>query len=134
MDISVKIGRNHLPNIERNVTKAKKTRCLVKHVEDGALWNIPFYYINLDDVDTDIKPSENQKGIAKAVLKVGDRVGFKGKEQEDLYGEVIRLNQKTATIQVGPKSQWRVSYSLLFSVLDGEGAEEQGTQTLLPGV
>jgi len=120
--------------IDAVVIKAKKTRCLVKHIEDGKVWNIPFYYINLADVDTDIKSSEKQKGIARAVLKVGDRVGFKGKEQEDLYGEVIRLNQKTATIQVGLNSQWRVSYSLLFSVLDGEGTEEQGTQTLLPGV
>jgi len=120
--------------VDAIVVKPKKTRCLVKHVEDGAYWNIPFYYINLDNVDTDIKPSENKRGIAKAVLKVGDRVGYKSKTGEDVYGSVIRLNQKTATIQVDPHSRWRVSYGLLFSVLDGEQAEEKGAQTLLPEI
>jgi hypothetical protein len=120
--------------IDAVVVKPKKTLCLVKHVDDGKMWNIPIYYINLDNVDTDIKADEGQRGIAKAVLKVWDRVGFKGKEEGDLYGEVIRLNQKTATIRVDQYNQWRVSYALLFPVLDGEQAEQAGGQTLLPGV
>jgi len=120
--------------IDAIVIQPKKTRCLVKDIKDGKRWNIPFYYINLDDADTDIRPTKNQVGIPKSVLKIGDTVGFKNKDQEDIYGEVIRLNQKTATIKVDMHNQWRVSYSLLFPVLDGEQSEQKGVQELLPGL
>ena len=83
--------------IDAVIIKVKNTRCLVKNIKDGKRWDLPFYFINMDDVDTDIRPSKNQMGIPKSVLKVGDRIGFKSKTQNDLYGEVIRLNKKTAT-------------------------------------
>ena len=86
--------------VDAIVIQPKKTRCLVEHIKNGERWNIPFYYINLDDVDTDIRPTKHQAGIPKSALKVGDTVGFKNKNQDDVYGEVIRLNQKTATILV----------------------------------
>lgn len=118
--------------IDAVVIKAKKTRCLVENIHDGKRWNIPFYFINLDAVDTDIRVSKNERGIPKASLKVRDRVGFKDKQQNEIYGEVIRLNQKTATIVVDSSHQWRVAYSLLFPVLDGERIEESTLQELLP--
>ncbi len=120
--------------IDAIVIRSKKTLCLVEHIKDGERWNIPFYYINLGDVDTDIRPEKNQVGIPRSVLKVGDTVGFKNKEQIDIYGEVIRLNKKTATIQVDQQNQWRVSYGLLFPVLDGEQSEQKGIQELLPRI
>ncbi len=85
--------------IEAIVIQGKKTKCLVEHIEDGVRWNIPFYYINLEGVNTDIQPTKNQKGIEKSVLKVGDRVGYLNKEINEVYGVVIRLNPKTATIK-----------------------------------
>jgi len=120
--------------IDAIVIQPKKTRCLVQDIKDSKRWDIPFYYINLADVDTDIRPKSEQTGIPKAALKVGDKVGFKNKDYEDIYGEVIRLNQKTATIQVDMHNQWRVSYDLLFPVLDGEKSEQKGVQELLPGL
>ncbi len=120
--------------VDAIVIQPKKTRCLVKNVKDGKHWDIPFSYINLEGVDTDIKTENQQTGIPKTALKVGDKIGFKNKDHEDVYGEVIRLNQKTATIQVDMHNQWRVSYSLLFPVLDGEKIEQKGVQELLPGI
>ena len=120
--------------VDAIIIQPKKTRCLVQDLKDGKRWNIPFYYINLADVDTDIRPKSQQAVISKAALKVGDKVGFKNKDYEDIYGEVIRLNQKTATIQVDMQNQWRVSYSFLFPVLDGEKSAQKGIQELLPGL
>ncbi len=68
------------------------------------------------------------------MLKVGDHVGFKNKEGQDLYGKVIRLNPKTATIEVGPKHEWRVAYSYLFPVLDGERVTNKAEQEFLPRI
>jgi len=106
--------------VDAVVIKIMKTRCSVQNTVDGKRWTIPLYFINLEGVDVDIRPANQQKGIPKLALKVGDRVGFKNKSDEDTYGEVVRLNSKTATIIVAPKHQWRVPYSLLFSVLEGE--------------
>ena len=86
-------------------------------LEDGKRWNIPFYHINLQNIDTNIRNKKRPLGIEKNELKVGDKVGFKNQDNEEVYGKVIRLNQKTVTIEVPPKQQWRVSYSLLFLYL-----------------
>jgi len=106
--------------VDAVVIKIMKTRCLVQNTADGKRWTIPFYFINLEGIDVDIYPASQQRGIPKQALKVGERVGFKNKSDEDTYGEVVRLNPKTATIIVEPNHKWRVPYSLLFSVLDGE--------------
>jgi len=41
--------------VEATVIKLKRTRLLVENKHDKQRWNIPFYRVNLDSVDTDIK-------------------------------------------------------------------------------
>ncbi|MDQ3159320.1 MAG: hypothetical protein M3P98_04280 [bacterium] len=41
---------------------------------------------------------------------------------EDITGRVERLNQKTVTILTASKHQWRVPYSHLYPIIDGEQA------------
>lgn len=59
-----------------------------------------------------------QGGLAKSQVRVGDRVGFEARAGDLLYGEVIRLNRKTVTLEVEGEGQWRVAYSLLFPVIE----------------
>jgi hypothetical protein len=117
--------------VDAVILKIQKTRCLVKNIKDQKTWNLPFYYLNLDDVDADIKPAKNAVGIPKNTLKVGARVGFKDKQNNDLFGEVIRLNPKRATIKINEHSQWLVHYSHLFWVIDGEIGDLQ-EQVFIP--
>lgn len=117
--------------VDAVILKIQITRCLVRNIKDNKTWNIPFYYLNLDDVNADIQPPKNAVGIPKNSLKVGDRVGFKGKQNNDLFGEVIRLNLKRATIKINEQSQWLVHYSHLFWVIDGEIGDLQ-EQTFIP--
>jgi ribosomal protein S1 len=79
----------------------------------------------------DIKPTKNAVGIPKNTLKVGDRVGFKDKQNNDLFGKVIRLNPKRATIKINEHCQWLVHYSHLFWVIEGETGNLQ-EQTFIP--
>ena len=109
--------------IDAVILKIHKTRCLVRNTDDRKNWNIPFYFINLDEVETDIRPQRNAVGIPKISLKVGAKVGFKDRSNNELFGEVIRLNPKTATIRTNKNGEWLVYYKNLFSVLDGEAAE-----------
>ena len=54
-------------------------------------------------------------------LDFGDKHGI------ERTGKVIRLNSKSVTLLCdGPReSQWRVSYALLYRVLDGKAGEAQ---------
>ncbi|MFU8789694.1 MAG: hypothetical protein ACNA7G_11740 [Methylobacter sp.] len=106
--------------IDAVILKIKRTRCLVKNNHDQKNWNLPFYYLNLDNSDTDIQVPKNAVGITKSSLKVGAKVGYKSKYNEDVFGEVLRLNQKTATVKVNERAIWRVPYRLLFPIIDGE--------------
>lgn len=105
--------------IEAEIIKLKRTRLLVENIHNKERWNIPFYWINMDGVDTDIGESSGI-GLEKSQLKVGDKVGFQDKQNNDVYGEIIRLNQKTATIVTSTNAKWRVAYDYLYLVIEGE--------------
>jgi len=101
--------------INATITAFKRTRVAVQHIEDKARWNIPYYYINLDKINTDITSLHKETGLQRNEVKVGDKVGFLDKNNIEQYGDVIRLNPKTVTINCRT-GQWRVAYSFLFKV------------------
>jgi hypothetical protein len=103
--------------IEARVVELKKTRALVRNRHDGKLWNIPFYFINLDRADIAISNPAGK--LDRNSLKIGDRVAFKDRKGNELFGEVIKLNQKTAVVLVGT-TRWKVGYGLLSSIIEGE--------------
>jgi hypothetical protein len=103
--------------IEASIVKLNRTRLLVKNRHDGKLWNIPYYHINLDHVDIAIVDSSGK--LSRNSLKVGAQVAFKDKKGNELFGEVVKLNQKTAGVLVGAV-RWRVGYGLMSLVIDGE--------------
>ena len=104
--------------IDAEIIELKRTTVLVKNTHDSELWNIPYYFINLDNSDIDIHAQPKQK-ITRNNLKVGDKVCFKDKKGNELFGEVTKLNQKTSGVLVG-NAQWRVAYGLLSPIIDGE--------------
>jgi len=120
------IRENRLMDAE--IIKFKRTNVLVKNLHDSALWNIPFYWINMENADTDIHTSSG-KGVEKSELKVGDAVRYQDRQNRDVYGKVIKLNRKTATVLITTGEQWRVTYSYLHLVIDGV----QGHPNLIEG-
>ena len=107
--------------IEARIIELKRTRALVRNRHDGKLWNIPFYPINLDRADVSISGSPGK--LDRNSLKVGDKVAFKDRKGNELFGEVIKLNQKTAGVLVGT-ARWKVGYRLLSSIIEGELGSE----------
>ena len=104
--------------VDAEIIELKRTKVLVKNKHDGELWNIPYYFINIDNSNIDIHTESKQK-ISRNNLKVGDKVCFKDKKGNEIFGEVTKLNQKTSGILVG-NVKWRVAYSLLSPIIDGE--------------
>ncbi len=116
--------------VQARVVSLQRTRLLVENTHDHQRWSVPLCSVNLEGVDTDIRSPANQEGLDKSQLKTGDQVGFRDRQNNELYGQVIRLNRKTATVLAGDDSKWRVAYSLLFPILDSERA---GDQNLIEG-
>ena len=107
--------------VEAVILEIKISRALVKNIHDGANWNIPFHMINLENVDTNIQNISAKKGLTKNQCKVGDEVGFSGKSGEELYGIVVKLNQKRAKIKIKSGETWVVPYSMLFKIFETFG-------------
>lgn len=105
--------------IEAEVLEIKRTRVLVRNKHDLKR-DIPFYMINLEGVPVDIVRSENTKGINRHEVRIGDFYGFRDRANNILRGRVIRTNPKTVTLLVEPNQRWRVSYSMLHSIIDGQ--------------
>ncbi len=112
--------RNHL--VKARVLKLNRTRLDIHNLLDHRDWSIRYCTVNLDKVETDINPNKT-KGISRTQLKIGDSVGFCDRQNQEKYGRVIGLNQKTASILVNERDKWRVAYSLLFPIIEGSEIE-----------
>ena len=113
------VNENRL--IEATVLKLMRTQLSVRHNHNLTLWTIPFSSVNLNNVDTDLVVP-TKMGLEKSQLKVGDIVVYPDRQNNDVHGQVIRLNPKTATIKTDAGAQWRVGYEWLSLVIDGERA------------
>lgn len=108
--------------IPARLHEVRKTRAVVQDLETGKRWTIPLYTINLENRDTGITPK--QQGVDRLSLRIGDTAGFTGREGQELFGTIIKLNPKRAKIQTGD-GIWAVPYSMLFTVIDGEYGSDQ---------
>lgn len=102
--------------VAAKLIKFQRTKVLVENLEDHEEWSSPYYALNIHGANVTI--TENvQEGLGRNEVAVGDQVGFFDRDGNERYGKVIRLNQKTVTLDChGHK--WRVAYSFLFKVID----------------
>jgi hypothetical protein len=102
------------------VLEVRRKQAVIRDDGDGKDWLIEFPSINLDCADVRIR-EQVRHGLGRNELAVGDVVGFLDREQQQRTGRILRLNDKTVTLQCGAQ-QWRVGYSHLHHVLDAEVA------------
>ncbi|MCP4286218.1 MAG: hypothetical protein GY792_17515 [Gammaproteobacteria bacterium] len=108
--------------ISAQVLEIRRTRVAIRELQTGKRWTVPLYMINIEGADTDIAPNKND--IDRLSLKIGDQVGFTGKDGSEMFGTVIKLNPKRAKIQTS-QGIWAVPYSMLFTIIDGERSRDQ---------
>jgi len=116
-------------NVEQNraiaceLLEVKRTRALVKEIDSGQRWTVPFHYLNLDHIPTELV-ANNKRGLSKAELSIGSTVGFiNNKDNQEYIGKVGKLNPKRAVILVNKGEsdvQWTVPYTMLFAVIQSE--------------
>ncbi|WP_049757696.1 hypothetical protein [Magnetococcus marinus] len=108
--------------VAARVLEVSRNKVKVEDLEGGKRWAIPFYMINLQGADTEIRTCGPDVKLDKNHLKTGEFVGFRDNQEQERYGRIIRRNQKTVTLETDDSGQWRVPYSRLFKVVDGDAA------------
>lgn len=109
--------------IAGRIVEIKRSRCLIQHEHDQKLWYIPFYMIHLEGAELDSRRSRVGGKVRRDSIQVGDLVSYRSRQNLDVYGLVVKLNPKTAVVQLPDGERWKVSYDLLSYVLDAEEAE-----------
>ncbi|MBK9440769.1 MAG: hypothetical protein IPN53_05380 [Comamonadaceae bacterium] len=101
------------------VMELRRKQAILRDLDDAESWIIDYAAINLDGADVQIREHKPQ-GLGRNEVAIGETVGFLDRDQQQRTGKVIRLNDKTVTLQCGG-SQWRVAYSYLHRVFDSDG-------------
>jgi len=97
----------------------------VKNLLDNKIWILPYYMINFEKKESDI-PTNSKEKPTKNNFRMGDCVGFNN-DGVQCVGIITKLNHKTATLVTHDNKHWRVSYGLLFNVLNGELVDHTST-------
>ena len=100
------------------VLEMRRKQAVVLDLDDPKRWLISYAAINLDGADVHIRENKAQ-GLGRNEVAIGDVVGFLDRDQQQRIGKIIRLNDKTVSLQIGD-AQWRVAYAYLHRVVDAE--------------
>lgn len=114
--------------VDAVIEEIQRTNVYVKDKHDGQKWGVPFYALNLGNVNTDIDKKQTQEKFDLNQFQVGEHISFIGKNDEETNGIITQLNPKTASIITRDGSRWRVSYSHLFKIVDAYGTETSPRQ------
>lgn len=103
------------------VREFRTKEVLVRENGTGKHWLIAYTAINLDGLDVTVRDNPH-KGLSRHEVSLGDTVGFLDHEHRQRSGQVVRLNDKTVTLNADGQ-KWRVAYALLHRVLNSSKAQ-----------
>lgn len=107
---------------EGQILEMRRAQLVVLDTEAAQRWLIDYAAVNVDGVDVSIRERPVQ-GLGRQEVQVGDTVGFADRDGHERYGRVIRLNDKTVTLDCEGQ-RWRVTYGLLHRLIDAGSQRE----------
>lgn len=85
-------------------------------------WKLPYAAIEPPTPSAASPPPQPAKPApvrpARNDFRCGEKVAFEDKHLNTVVGTIVRINQRTATIDPGDGTSWRVGFGLLRHVLD----------------
>lgn len=114
--------------VQAVVLEHSRKRLVVRNLCNGECWRIEYASVKTDSDDF-VRPKPRQQALGRDDFSVGEKVGFRDRQEQECVGTIIRLNRKTVTIDGDDGRQWRVAYSLLSRVIDTNASD--GNQQLL---
>lgn len=98
------------------VTEMRNTSVIVTDLERPLRLQLDYAALNLDGAETTIR-ERAPLGLGRQEVAVGDHVGFHDREGRQRHGRIVRLNDKTVSLDCDGHP-WRVSYTLLHRLID----------------
>ena len=92
----------------------------VKDAKTGQVWMLPYAAIEIPEGAVSKPPEPEPKVVrpGRDDFRKGDRVSFEDQYLQTCIGTIIRINQKTASVEADDGRGWRVSFGLLRHVFD----------------
>jgi hypothetical protein len=86
-------------------------------------WKLPYTAIEAPDpsrpaATASARPAQPQNMPARGDFRCGEKVSFDDKYLQPQVGIVVRINQRTATVDTGNGHSWRVPFHMLRQVFD----------------
>jgi hypothetical protein len=82
-------------------------------------WKLPYAAIELQEpAAAKPQPQSATPRPARNDFRCGEKVAFEDKHLNTVVGTIVRINQRTATIDPGDGTTWRVGFALLRHVVD----------------
>ena len=103
------------------VVAMKDTQVTVQDDATRVTWTLPYAAIELP-ADSRAAPqvptAKPTQRPTREDFRVGDRVSFEDRHLQTRIGTIVRINQKTASVDCENEPGWRVSFGLLRHVVD----------------
>lgn len=103
------------------VVAMKDAHATVKDDATRAAWTLPYAAIEPAAGSREAPQATTLKAAPRPTrenFRVGERVSFEDRHLQTRIGTVVRINQKTATVDCENEPGWRVSFGLLRHVVD----------------
>lgn len=129
---NLKVGMTiYYESSDRTMTEAivldvRNKMATVQNVIDNRRWNIYLFSIHLNGKDLVVSPKRPSSKLDRNSLRIGDRVGYRSKNEDDVFGVIKKLNPKKAVVVLNTDQIWHVPYSMLFLVMDGVSMDSNG--------
>ncbi|MGT2508815.1 hypothetical protein [Cupriavidus basilensis] len=108
------------PVRQGRILELRQTQAVVEDTATRRRWALPYAAVIADATAAAQSPPHDPPPRAqRADFMVGDTVAFTDQHLHERIGTVVRVNQKTASVQCNPdEGHWRVSFALLRKVVD----------------
>ena len=109
---------------EGKVVAMRDTQVTLQDLRERKEWKLPYAAIEPPLPDPATRPQAVAPEPPAAPrptrndFRCGEKVAFEDKYLQTVVGTIVRINSRTATIDPGDGTQWRVGFALLRHVLD----------------
>ncbi|HHM5429939.1 TPA: hypothetical protein ACRN0K_002290 [Pseudomonas aeruginosa] len=103
------------------VVAMKDTQVTVQEQQTRRTWALPYTALEPPQPSAQRPPEPEPAQMprhARNDFRCGEKVCFEDKYLNTVVGTIVRINQRTATVDPGDGTTWRVAFGLLRHVMD----------------
>ena len=104
------------------VVDMRDTQVVLHEQASGREWKLPYAAVEPPPAGSAPASKEPVQPAApvpqRGDFRCGDKVAFEDKYLKTVVGTILRINQRTASIDPGDGTTWRVGFALLRRVID----------------